>query len=210
MIRVLVADDHAVVREGIKRILADTPDLVVAGEASDRQEILAQLAAQRWDVVLLDISLPGGNGLEILQHLKRLHPQLRVLVFSVHGESQYAVRAFKAGAAGYLTKHSPPEELVTAIRRVVGGGRYISPSLAEQLAFEVTLEPQQPRHAALSNREFQVLQLLASGRTVAAVAAELSLSVKTISTYRARILEKLQLQTTAELIHYAVRHGLVD
>ncbi len=210
MVRIFVADDHAVVREGVKRIVADTSDLVVAGEASHSQEVLVKVAARTCDVVLLDISMPGRSGLEILQQLKRAHPTLPVLVFSVHPENQYALRAFKAGASGYLTKDSIPEELVTAIRKVVQGGRYVSPSLAEHLVLEVAIGSDKPRHASLSDREYQVLCMLASGKTVTEIAHELSLSVKTISTHRSRILEKMRMKTNAELMHYAIHHRLVD
>lgn len=210
MIRILVADDHAVVREGVKRIVADTSDLVVATEASQSQEVLSKVAARTCDVVLLDISMPGRSGLEILQQLKRAHPALPVLVFSVHPENQYALRAFKAGASGYLTKDSIPEELVTAIRKVVRGGRYVSPSLAEHLVLEVTTGFDKPPHASLSDREYQVLCLLASGKTVTEIGHELALSVKTVSTHRSRILAKMRMKTNAELMHYAIRHRLVE
>ena len=210
MIRVLVADDHAVVREGVKRILAETDDLVIAGEASDGPEVLAKAVAEAWDLVLLDITMPGRNGLEVLQQLRRLRPTLPVLVFSMHPENQYAVRAFKAGAAGYITKDSIPEELVAAIHKVVQGRRYVSPALAEYLILDIAHDPNIPPHARLSDRELQVLCLLASGKTVTESAEELSLSVKTVSTYRRRILEKMHMKTTAELIHYAVRHQLVN
>jgi two-component system, NarL family, invasion response regulator UvrY len=210
MIRILVADDHAVVREGVKRIVTDTSDLVVAAEAGQSQEVLSKVAARTCDVVLLDISMPGRSGLEILQQLKRAHPALPVLVFSVHPENQYALRAFKAGASGYLTKDSIPEELVTAIRKVVRGGRYVSPSLAEHLVLEVTTGSDKPPHASLSDREYQVLCLLASGKTVTEIAKELSLSVKTVSTHRSRILAKMHMKTNAELMHYAIRHRLVE
>jgi two-component system, NarL family, invasion response regulator UvrY len=210
MIRILIADDHAVVREGVKRILADTDDLMIAGEASQGQEVLAKVSAEAWDMVLLDISMPGRNGLDVLRQLKLAYPALPVLVFSMHPENQYAVRAFKAGAAGYLTKESIPEELVAAIRKVVQGRRYVSPALAEHLVIELGGSVDSPLHAYLSDREYQVLCMLASGKTVTAVAADLALSIKTISTHRSRILRKLHLRTTAELIHYAVRHHLVE
>lgn len=210
MIRILIADDHAVVREGVRRIVTDTADLQVIGEACTGQEVLTQMTTKTCDVVLLDISMPGRSGLEVLHHLTRAHPILPVLVFSMHPESQYAVRAFKAGAAGYLTKDTIPAELVTAIRQVVRGGRYVSPALAEHLVLEVTAGRNQPPHERLSDREYQVLCLLAAGRTVTAIAAELALSVKTVSTYRSRILDKMHLQNTAELIRYAVRHRLVE
>jgi two-component system, NarL family, invasion response regulator UvrY len=210
MIRVLIADDHAVVREGVKRILAEAADLVIAGEASHGQEILAKVATEAWDVVLLDISMPGRNGLEVLQQLRNLRPSLPVLVFSMHPENQYAVRAFRAGAAGYLTKDSIPQELVTAIRKVLQGGRYVSTAMAEYLILEIGHNPSIPLHSGLSNREYQVLCMLASGKTVTKIARELSLSVKTVSTHRGRILEKMRLKTNAELIHYAIHHRLVD
>jgi DNA-binding NarL/FixJ family response regulator len=209
MIRMLVVDDHLVVREGIKRIVADTPDLCVAGEAQDGQEALERLETAAWDVVLLDLALPGRNGLEVLHDVKRTHPKVPVLVFSVYAEDQYAVRALKAGAAGYLTKCCLPEELVQAIRKVARGGRYVSASLAEYLVVALTEESDHPLHESLSEREYQVLCLLAAGKKVTAITAELALSAKTISTYRARLLDKLHLHTTGELIHYAIRHGLV-
>lgn len=212
MIRLLIADDHAVVREGVKRILSDTVEMserLVIGEASNGQEVLTKASAEPWDVVLLDISMPGRNGLEVLQQLKSSHPTLPVLVFSMHPENQYAVRAFKAGAAGYLTKDSLPEELVIAVRRVLQGRRYVSAELAEHLVVELAHERDTPPHAKLSDRELQVLCLLASGKTVSAIAAELSLSVKTVSTHRSRILEKMRMTTNAELIRYAIRHQLV-
>jgi DNA-binding NarL/FixJ family response regulator len=210
MTRILVVDDHAVVREGVKRILADTNDLTVAGEASQGPEVLAKVSAESWDLVLLDISMPGRSGLEILHQLKTMYPALPVLVFSMHPENQYAVRAFKAGATGYLTKESMPEELVLAIRTVVQGRHYVSPTLAEQLVVALAHHPHGPLHARLSDREYQVLCLLASGKTVTAIATNLALSVKTISTHRSHILEKLHLKTTAELIHYAMLHRLVE
>ena len=210
MIRVLVVDDHDVVRQGVKRILADTPDMRVAGEAENGREAFSKVAKQSWDVVLLDLSMPGKGGLEVLHDLKRLRPQLPVLVFSMHTEGQYTMRAFKAGAAGYLLKDSLPQELVSALRKVVYGGRYVSPELAEQLVVEVARKSNQPLHSELSDREYQVLCLLATGNTVSDIADELALSAKTISTYRTRILDKLHLKSTAELIRYAVRHQLVD
>jgi DNA-binding NarL/FixJ family response regulator len=210
MIRILVADDHAVVREGVRRILADTTDLRVVGEACTGPEVIAQVATQPLDIVLLDISLPGRNGLDVLQHLKHAYPTLHALIFSMHPEQQYAVRALKAGAAGYLTKDSLPDELVTAVRQVARGGRYINSALAEHLFLEVTNGGNEPLHTRLSDREYQVLCLLAGGHTITTIATELALSVKTVSTYRTRILEKLQLKTTASLIHYAIRHRLID
>jgi two-component system, NarL family, invasion response regulator UvrY len=207
MIRMLVVDDHLVVREGVKRIVAETPDMCVVGEASDVPEALACLATGEVDVVLLDLALPERKGLEVLQCLKHTHPKVPVLVFSAYAEEQYAVRTLKAGAAGYLTKACLPGELVHAVRKVVQGGRYASASLAEYLVLALTEETEQPLHACLSDREYQVFCLLATGKTVTAIAAELALSAKTISTYRARILDKMHLHTTGELIHYSIRHG---
>lgn len=210
MIRLLIADDHTVVREGVKRIIADTPDLVVAGEASTGQEVKDQMATATWDAVLLDISLPDSSGMEVLHHLKRHHPRLPILMFSVHPEGQYAVRALRAGASGYLTKDSAPSELVTAIRKVVQGGKYVSSSLAEQLAVKMATDTEKPLHEKLSDREYQVLCMLASGKTVTEIAKALSLSVKTISTHRARILGKMSMKTNAELTYYAIHQSLVD
>ena len=210
MIRVLVADDHVVVREGIKRILADTPDLSVAGEASNGREVCAKVATQRWDVVLLDISMPGKNGLEVLHDLKGGHPYLPVLVFSMHISGQYAIRAFRAGALGYIRKDSLSQELVTAIRKVARGKSYVSPSLAEQMVSDFIQKSDQPLHASLSDRELRVLCLYGSGYTSSEIADELALSVKTIGTYRMRILEKLHLKSTAEMIHYTIRYQLAD
>jgi DNA-binding NarL/FixJ family response regulator len=209
MIRILVVDDHMVVREGVKRIVADTPDMCVAGEAQNVQEALDHIESAESDVVLLDLALPGRSGMEALQYLKCVRPKLPVLVFSAYAEDQYAVRVLKAGAAGYLSKCSLPGELVQAIRKVVRGGRYASASLAEHLVLALTEETEHPLHERLSDREYQVLCLLAAGKKVTAIAAELALSAKTISTYRARILDKMHLQTTGELIHYAILNKLV-
>ena len=208
--RVLVADDHATVREGIRRFLADTPDLVVAREACTSPEIFEAIAAGDCDVVLLDISLPGRDGLDILKELKHHYPPLPVLMFSVYAEEQYAIRALKTGAAGYVTKNSEPEVLITALRKVAQGGRYVSASLAERLAMEITTDVDKPLHALLANREYQVLLMLGEGKTVKEIASVLSLSVKTISTYRRRILHKLHLHTTADLIRYVLSQQLLS
>jgi two-component system invasion response regulator UvrY len=210
MIRVLIADDHAVVRQGLIQILGDMPEMVVTGEATNGQEVLDKVRAETWDVVVLDISMPGRSGLDVLKELRAERPALAVLVLSMYSEDQYAVRVLKAGAAGYLTKDTAADELVKAIRKVVSGGRYVSPFLAERLAFEVGADASRLPHETLSDREFQVLRLLAAGKSVKEIAAELSLSVKTISTYRARMLEKMHLQTTAELMHYALQNHLID
>jgi len=209
MIRVLIADDHVVVRQGLKQILGDTPELLVAGEAINGQEVLDKVRAEAWDVVVLDISMPDHSGLDILKQLKAEQPKLPVLVLSMHPEDRYAMRVLKAGASGYLAKDSAADELVKAIRKVVSGGRYVSPFLAEKMAFEIGADASKLPHEALSDREFQVLRLIADGKSVTEIAAELSLSVKTVSTYRARLLEKMNLGTNAELIHYAIRNHLI-
>lgn len=210
MIRALIADDHAVVRQGLKQILGDMPEMVVAGEATTGQEVLDKVRAETWDVVVLDISMPDRSGLDVLKQLRSERPKLPVLVLSMHSEDQYAMRVLKAGASGYLTKDSAPDELVKAIRKVVSGGRYVSSFLAEKLAFEIGTDSSRLPHETLSDREFQVLRLIAAGESVTEIAAELYLSVKTVSTYRARMLEKMNLATTAELIHYAMQNHLID
>ena len=210
MIRILIADDHAVVRRGLRETLGEAFPKVTFGEASTAQEALDSVGRQNWDVVILDISMPGKSGLDILGDLHRLRPHLPVLLLTMHPEGQFAKRALKAGAAGYLTKESVPEELKEAVRRVRAGGRYVSASLAEKLAFDLRPEADTPVHELLSDREFQVLRMLAAGRTVKQVANEIALSVKTVSTYRARILLKTGMKTTAELIRYAIQAGLVD
>jgi DNA-binding NarL/FixJ family response regulator len=210
MIRVLIADDHAVVREGLRQIITKQADMVVAEEAATGADVLNKIGEASYDVVLLDLSMPGRSGLEILGDIKRVHPETRVLILSVHAESLYAVRALKAGASGYLSKESAPEQLVEAIRKVSRGGKYISQSLAERLANELEGDSDKPPHEKLSDREYQVLCMLASGKTVKEIADELSLSVPSISTYRARVLQKMNMKNNAELAHYAIRSGLVD
>jgi two-component system invasion response regulator UvrY len=209
MIRILVADDHAIVRRGLRQIVADESDMEVVGEAQTSQEILDLARQEEWDVIVLNISMPGRGGFEALKALKQSHSKRPVLVLSMYPEDQFAVRAFRAGAAGYMTKESAPEELVQAIRKVVGGGKYVSPSLAEKLAAELGEDAERPPHEALSEREYHVLRLLASGKTVTQIAAEMSLSVKTISTYRARLLEKMRMKTNAQVTRYAIEHRLV-
>ena len=210
MIRALIADDHAVVRQGLIQILGNIPEITVAGEAINGQEVLDKVRAESWDVVILDISMPDCSGLDILKQLKSERPKLPVLVLSMHSEDQYAVRALKAGASGYLTKDSAPDELVKAIRKVVSGGRYVGSCLAERLAFEIGADSSKLPHETLSDREFQVLRLIASGKSVTEIAAELYLSSKTVSTYRVRLLKKMNLKTNAELMHYAMQNRLVD
>ena len=210
MIRVLVADDHAVVRRGLRQMLAETGDVVVAAEAATAAEALDLVRAQAFDVVVLDLSLPGRGGLDLLGEIKALRPELAVLVLTMHPEKQYAVRALKAGAAGYLTKETAPDLLVDALRRVAAGGRYVSPGLAEALADHVEKGREGAPHESLSDREFAVFRMLAAGRTVGQIAEELSLSVKTVSTYRTRLLEKMGLASNAELMQYAFRHKLAE
>ena len=208
--RILIADDHAVFRRGLAETLGEAFSRVTFGEAKTAQETLEHVRRQDWDVVILDISMPGKSGLDILDDLHRLRPKLPVLLLSMHPEQQYARRALKLGAAGYLTKESVPEELKEAVRRVQAGGRYVSATLAEKLAFDLRREADSPVHELLSDREFQVLRMIASGRTVKQIAGDIALSVKTVSTYRVRVLEKTGMKTNAELIRYALQTHLVD
>ncbi len=212
MIRILIADDHAIVHRGLKEIVADEPDMVVAGEAYTGPEALRLIQTERWDVVVLDLSMPGRGGLEVLRELQDERRRVPVLVLSMHPEEQFAVRAFRLGAAGYLTKETAPEELVKAIHKVVAGGRYVSASLAETLAGNLLPEGQADRlpHESLSDREYLVLRLIASGKSVSVIAEELALSVKTVSTYRTRILEKMGMKNNAELTHYAIARRLIE
>lgn len=209
MIRIAILDDHAVVRRGLRQILSAESDMKVSCEAATAPELLDGLK-KPIDAVLLDLTLPGRNGLEVLKEVKQDRPTLPVLVLTMHAEEQFGTRAIKAGASGYLNKESAPEELVTALRKVVAGGRYITPSLAETLAAEVMAPQTRPRHQTLSNREDEVFRLIASGITVTEVGHRLALSVKTVSTHRTRILKKLGLHTTADLIRYAIHNRLVE
>ena len=208
MINVLIADDHAILRGGLKEILVKELEGVVCGEAMDAQEVLAQVQNHNWDLVILDVTMPGRSGLDVLRELKVVRPKLPVLILSMHPEDQYGRRMLRAGASGYLEKENAPEELIKAIRKVLAGGRYVSPALAETLAFD--LNDDRPSHETLSDREFEVLRMIASGRTVTEIAEQLHLSVTTVSTYRARLLEKMNMATTAELIRYALRNYIVD
>ena len=210
MLRILIADDHPVVRQGLRQTIAETSDMVVVDEAGNGWEVLSKVRASSYDVVLLDISMPGRSGLDILKELKDERPGLPVLILSIHPEEQYALRAFKAGASGYLTKESAPDELVAAIRKISTGGKYVSSSLAEILASELGTSNEELSHETLSNREYQVMRMIALGKTVTETAEELSLSVKTVSTYRSRILEKMKMKNNAEITYYAVKNRLVD
>jgi two-component system invasion response regulator UvrY len=206
--RVLLVDDHPVVRKGMKAILADGLPGVVVGEAGDGDELLAQLP-EGWDVVVLDLNLPGRSGIDLLVEVKHRHPKLPVLIMSLYGEEQFAVRALKGGAAGYLSKATAPENLVNAVVKVARGGRYVTEALAERLAGDVGGATAETLHELLSNREFEVLRAIASGKTASEIAATMNLSVKTVSTYRARLLEKMQMSTNAELTRYAIEKNLV-
>jgi two-component system, NarL family, invasion response regulator UvrY len=208
MIKVLFAEDHTIVREGLKQILADTKDIIVAGEAADGDEALSRIREEDYDVVVMDISMPGKSGLEVLKELKEIRPGLPVLILSMYPEDVYAVRSFRNGASGYLSKESAPTELIGAIRKVSAGSRYVSAALAEKLVVNLGDETGKPLHAKLSEREYQILCLIASGKTGKEIAAELSLSAKTVSTYRTRILEKMDLKNNAELTLYAIQNGL--
>ncbi len=209
-VRVLIADDHAIVREGLKQIIADDTGFTVAGEAGDGHAAIQQSRSGAFDVVLLDITLPDRNGIDVLKQLKKEMPALPVLILTMHREDQYAIRALKAGASGYLNKQSAPAELVNALREVAAGRKYVSAALAQELAQQIgSSESDKPAHASLSDREYQTLVMIASGKTVGEIATELALSVKTVSMYRARLLQKMQLRHNAELTHYAIRHRLV-
>ena len=207
--RILLADDHAVVRHGLKQILTDAFKRATYGEARNAQEALDLIWKQDWDVVVLDITMPGRSGLDVLREIKKSKPRLPVLVLSMHPENQFAVRVLKSGASGYMTKESAPDELVGAVKKVLAGGRYVSNALAENLAASLSVSQKAPQEK-LSDREFQVLRLIASGKMITDIARELSLSVKTISTYRSRILEKMDMKNNAELMHYAIQHRLVE
>jgi DNA-binding NarL/FixJ family response regulator len=209
MIRVLIADDHAIVREGLKRILEVRSDIAVKGEAASRDEVLDRIRHDTFDVVVLDLTLGRDHGLDVLKHLHAEQPKLPILILSVQPEEQYAPRMLKAGAAGYLSKESAPAQLVCAILKVAAGGRYVSAEVAERLVFEIGSEHAEKPHERLSDREFQVFQMITAGRGLTEIANDLSLSPKTVSTHRARILAKLALKNNAALIHYALREGVI-
>jgi two-component system invasion response regulator UvrY len=210
MIKVLIADDHTLVRQGLKRILLETKEIESVDEARDSKETAAKVSAKNYDVVLLDISFPGRSGIDVLKQLKFLKPRLPVLILSMHPEEQYAVRSIRAGASGYLTKESATEELIVAIRKVAKGGKYITPSLAEKLATGIGRPSDKTLHELLSDREYQVMCMIASGKAVKEIAQALNLSAKTISTHRSRILKKMGMENNAQLTHYAIKHELVE
>lgn len=208
--KILIADDHAVVREGLKQILSESSEMVVTAEASSGPEVLEEIGKDDFDLVVLDIAMPGRGGLDILKEIKNKKPRLPVLILSMYPEEQYAVRVLKAGASGYMTKESAPHELVKAIQQISKGKKYVSPSLAEKLALDLEITTGRPPHESLSDREYQVMCMIASGKTLKEIAEQLSLSIKTISTYRSRILEKMNMKSNAELTHHAIKNRLVD
>jgi two-component system invasion response regulator UvrY len=209
VIRILIVDDHPVVRNGLKQLLVHQLPNADCGEASDAEQACAKVQSQQWELVILDITLPGRSGLGALADIKRIAPKLPILVLSMHSEDQYGKRVLKAGASGFMNKESAPEELIRAIQRVLSGGRYVSASLAEKLAAEIGDEnPSRPAHEVLSDREFEVLRMIGSGKSIGQIADQLHLSGTTVSTYRARILEKMNMTTTAELMHYAMSNDL--
>lgn len=210
MINVLIADDHTVVRQGLRQILSTDSQLKVVGEAASGADVLKMLESLAAEVLILDITMPGKNGLDVLKEVKRKYPQLRVLVLSMHPEDQLAIRILRAGASGYITKESAPEELIGALRKVCTGGKYVSAQLAEKLAVFIEHEQAGPLHQRLSDREFEVLRKLAMGKTVSEIAEELTLSVKTISTYRTRVLDKMRMSTNADLTRYALENQLMQ
>ena len=209
MIRILVADDHSVVRQGLKQIIADSPDMEIVGEAATSQEALELVRSGSFDLIILDISMPGQNGLEILRELKSESPALKVIILSMYPEEQYAIRSLRDGASAYLTKGSQPEELILAIKTVASGKRYITPSVADRLATYIEDNSKRPPHETLSDREMEILMLIGSGKQVSDIAEELNLSIKTVSTYRSRILLKMNMETNAQLIRYSLQHSLV-
>jgi DNA-binding NarL/FixJ family response regulator len=208
--RILIADDHAVVRQGLKQILAGAFKRASFGEAANSQQVLERVWKEAWDIVILDLTMPGRSGLEVLKEIKQAHPKLPVLILSMHPEDQFAVRLLKAGASGYMTKESAPEELVGAVKKAIAGGRYISAGLAEKMAGLLVNDVKVAPHENLSDREFLILRLIAAGKTVGIIARDLSLSVKTVSTYRGRLLEKMGLANNAELLRYAFENNLVE
>jgi two-component system, NarL family, invasion response regulator UvrY len=210
MLRVLITDDHGLIRRGLRQVLQEGLGSVTVGEAENANEALDKIMAEPWDVVVMDITMPGRSGLDILRDIKLARPDLPILILSMHPEAQFAARVLKAGASGFVPKESAPDELIKAVRKVIAGGRYVTQAFAEKMAFDLATRGDKPLHEALSDREFQVLRLIASGKAVSQIAEQLKLSVKTVSTYRSRLLEKLRLQNNAELTHYGIAHRLVD
>lgn len=210
MTRILVVDDHFIVRKGLVSILAEIPDTVDVEEAESGEEALSKVQEGEFDLVLLDIALPGKRGLEVLKEMKLLNPSLPVLMLSMHPEEQYAVQSLRAGASGYLTKGSAPEELINAIQKVLSGGKYVGAAFAEKLAYGLISNTEKPLHETLSGREYQVLLLIASGKSPRCIAMETSLNVKTVNTFRARLLHKMKLTGNAELTRYAIEHHLLE
>lgn len=208
--RILIADDHALVRRGLKQIIAEEFPNAATGEAEDCNQVLERVRKDPWDIVVLDLTMPGGDGLEVLKQIKVIRPQLPVLILSMHTEDQFGTAVLKEGAAGFLTKRTAPEELAKAIIQVTRGGKYITPTLAEKLAFEVEKDSDKPPHKTLSNREYQVFLMLAAGKSVNEISQELSLSEKTIRQFRSRLLAKMRMKNNVELAHYAIQHGLVN
>jgi DNA-binding NarL/FixJ family response regulator len=210
MIRIALADDHMIVRQGLKQILGDEADLTVSGEAANGNDTLKLVRETAIDVLVLDMSMPGRSGIELIKLVKAEKPKLPILVLSMHKEEQYAVRAIKAGAAGYLTKESAADQLVSAIRKVAGGGVFITPTVAERMALDFGAPTDGASHTQLSDREYQIFEMIVAGANVTAIADALAVSVKTVSTHKARILQKMRMTSSAELIHYAIEHGLTD
>lgn len=210
MIRILIADDHKIFRKGLRQTIEDNPDMTVADEAANGNEVLSLMRKNFYDVVMLDVSMPGPSGLEVLKQIKEAHPRLPVIMLSMHPEEQYGIRVMKAGAAAYLTKETDEEYLIAAIRKAYRGGKYITPSMAEKLAFAVEIDYEKPLHEKLSDREYQVMRLIAQGKSIGDISSELHLGISTVSTYRTRILEKTGWKNSAEITNYAIKNHLID
>jgi two-component system, NarL family, invasion response regulator UvrY len=210
MIKTLIADDHPVVREGLKQIISKASDILIGGEALNGQEVIEMISAEPWDVVVLDLNMPGRDGFEVLREVRRSNPRLPILILSVYPEDQVGVRVLRAGASGFMNKDIAPRELIQAIRKLHSGGKYISAALAEKLVDEVSVQDNDIPHKKLSDREFQVLCMIASGKSIKIIASELVLSEKTVRTYRERLFEKMMLKNDVELTHYAIQHNLIE
>jgi DNA-binding NarL/FixJ family response regulator len=210
MIKIIIADDHSVVRQGLRQIISEISNMEISDEAENGKEVFEKVLRNHYDIIILDIKMPGTNVIDLIKNIKLHKPHLPILILSMYPEEQYAVRVLRAGASGYLTKESAPKELVTAIQKIANGGKYISAKLAEQLADQLGDDSEKPKHETLSDREFQVFQMISSGKSVKGISEELNLSEKTVSTYRTRVLQKMQLKNNAELTHYAFKNNLVD